>query len=154
MWEVVPLKEITVGFLFSAGMLLVVISKFALVPSIVGRSAALLAMLLFAILCSLNCMSIAVWERDLDRAQRKHSIATRCPGIGVSIRIFCIVVAVAARLLAAVASSLLPIAISLSLGAALLAILHFASIGNDERTALADLVLLTPVVFFFAKLLS
>ena len=55
---------------------------------------------------------------------------------------------------AAVASSLLPIAISLSLGAALLAILHFASIGNDERTALADLVLLTPVVFFFAKLLS
>jgi hypothetical protein len=153
-WEVVPLKEITVGFLFSAGTVLVVISKFALVPSIVGRSAALLAMLLFAILCSLNCMSIAVWERDLDRAQRKHSIATRCPGIGVSIRIFCIVVAVAALLLAAVASSLLPIAISLSLGAALLAILHFASIGNDERTALADLVLLTPVVFFFAKLLS
>jgi hypothetical protein len=30
-WEVVPLKEITVGFLFSAGALLV-ISKFTLVP--------------------------------------------------------------------------------------------------------------------------
>ena len=95
-WEVVPLKEITVGFLFSAGTLLV-ISKFTLVPLNVGRSLALLAMLLFAILCSLNCMSIAVWERDLDRAQQKHSIATRCPGIGVPIRIFCIVVAVAAR---------------------------------------------------------
>jgi Flp pilus assembly protein TadB len=111
-------------------------------------------MLLFAILCSLNCMSIAVWERDLDRAQRKHSIATRCPGIGVPIRIFCIVVAVAALLLAAVASSLLPIAISLSAGAALLAILHFVAIGNDERTALADLVLLTPLAFFFAKSFS
>jgi hypothetical protein len=150
-WKVVPLKEITVGFLFSAGTLLVVICKFALVPSIVGLSPALLAMLLFAILCSLNCMSIAVWERDLDRAQRKHSIATRCPGIGVPIRIFCIVVAMAALLLAAVASSLLPIAISLSVGAALLAILHFVAIRNDERTALADLVLLTPLAFFFAK---
>jgi hypothetical protein len=150
-WEVVPLKEITVGFLFSAGTLVAVISKFPLVPSIVGRSPALLAMLFFAILCSLNCMSIAVWERDLDRAQQKHSIATRCPGIGVPIGIFCIVVAVAALLLAAFASSLLPIAISLSLGAALLAILHFVPIGNDERTALADLVLLTPVAFLFAK---
>lgn len=153
-WEVVPLKEITVGFLFSAGTLLVVIFKFALLPTIVGRSPALLAMLLFAILCSLNCMSIAVWERDLDRAQRKHSIATRCSGIGVPIRIFCIVVAVAALLLAAIASSFLPIAISLSVGAALLAILHFVAITNDERTALADLVLLTPLAFFFAKSFS
>ncbi len=59
--------------------------------------------------------------------------------------------AVAALLLAAFASSRLPIAISLSLGAALLAILHFVPIGNDERTALADLVLLTPVAFLFAK---
>jgi hypothetical protein len=56
-----------------------------------------------------------------------------------------------ALLLAAFASSLLPIAISLSLGAALIAILHFVPIGNDERTALADLVLLTPVAFLFAK---
>jgi hypothetical protein len=153
-WEVVPLKEITVGFLFSAGTLLVLIPKFAMMPLIVGRSPALLAMLLFAILCSLNCMSIAVWERDLDRAQRKHSIATRRPSIGVLIRIFCVVVAVAALLLATIASSLLPITISLSAGAALLAILHFLSIGDDERTALADLVLLTPIAFFFAQSLS
>jgi hypothetical protein len=110
--------------------------------------------LLFSILCSLNCMSIAVWERDLDRAQRKHSIATRRPSIGVLIRIFCVVVAVAALLLATIASSLLPITISLSAGAALLAILHFLSIGDDERTALADLVLLTPIAFFFAQSLS
>lgn len=153
-WEVVPLKEITVGFLFSAGTLLVVIPTFALAPSIVGRLPALLAMLLFAILCSLNCMSIAVWERDLDQAQRKHSIATRCSGVGVPIRVFCIVVAATALLIAAVDSSLLPIAMSLSVSAALLAILHFLSIGNDERTALADLVLLTPVAFFFAASLS
>jgi len=148
-WEVVPLKEITVGFLFSAGTLLVVIPKFALGLSNMGRSVVLVAMLLFAILCSLNCMSIAVWERELDRAQRKHSIATRCPGIGISIRVFCVFVALAALLMAAIDSSLLPIALSLSVSAALLVILHFVSIGDDERTALADLVLLTPLAFFF-----
>jgi hypothetical protein len=153
-WEVIPLKEITVGFLFSAGTLLVLLSNFAVVPSTMGRLSALLAMLLFAILCSLNCMSIAVWERDLDLAQRKHSIATRYPGTGVPVRFSCILVATAALLLATLSGSLLPIAISLSVGATLLAILHFLSIENDERTALADLVLLTPVAFFLAKLLS
>jgi hypothetical protein len=153
-WEVIPLKEITVGFLFSAGTLLVLIRNFALMPTTVGRSSALLAMLLFAILCSLNCMSIAVWERDLDLAQQKHSIATRCPGIGLPIRGFCIVVAVAALLPAATSASLLPIALSLSVGAALLAILHFISFERDERSALADLVLLTPIAFIFAELLS
>jgi hypothetical protein len=152
-WEIIPLKEITIGFLFSAGTLLLLIPNFAAVPSTVGRSSAL-AMLLFAILCSLNCMSIAVWERDLDRDQRKHSIATRCPGIGVPIRAFCILVAVAALLLAAATASVFPIAMSLSVGATLLAILHFISVGRDERTALADLVLLTPVAFFLAEFLS
>ena len=153
-WEIIPLKEITVGFLFSAGTLLLLIPNFAAVPSTVGHSSALLAMLLFAILCSLNCMSIAVWERDLDRDQRKHSIATRCPGIGVPIRAFCILVAVAALLLTAAPASLFPIAMALSIGATLLAILHSISIGRDERAALADLVLLTPVAFFFAEFLS
>ena len=153
-WEIIPLKEITVGFLFSAGTLLVLIPKFALIRSTMGGSLAVLAMLLFAILCSLNCMSIAVWERDLDRAQGKHSIATRYPSIGVPVRAFCILVAVAALLLATASASLLPIAISLSAGAVLLAILHFLSIGDDERTALADLVLLTPLAFVCAELLS
>jgi hypothetical protein len=63
-------------------------------------------------------------------------------------------VAVAALLLAAATPSLFPIAMSLSVGAALLAILHFISVGRDERTVLADLVLLTPVAFFLAKFLS
>jgi hypothetical protein len=57
-------------------------------------------------------------------------------------------------LLAAATPSLFPIAMSLSVGAALLAILHFISVGRDERTVLADLVLLTPVAFFLAEFLS
>jgi hypothetical protein len=150
-WEIIPLKEIAVGLLFSAGTLLVPVLKLALAPSTAERSSALLAMLLFALLCSLNCMSIAVWERDLDRAQRKHSIATRLPGIGVPVRISCLFVALAALPLAIITSSPVPIALSLSVSAALLAMLHFLSIGNDERTALADLVLLTPVAFFLAE---
>ena len=153
-WEIIPLKEITVGFLFSAGTLLVLIPNLTLIPLTVGRSSALLAILLFGILCSLNCMSIAVWERDLDQAQRKHSIATRYPAIGVPIRAFCILVAVAAPLLTTASASLPAIAMSLSVGATLLAILNFASVGRDERTALADLVLLTPLAFLFAELLS
>ena len=153
-WEIIPLKEITIGFLFSAGTLLALIPNLTPTLSTTGRSPALLAMLLFGILCSLNCMSIAVWERELDRAQGKHSIATRYPAIGVPVRVFCIILAVAALLLATASASLLPIAMSLSAGAALLAILNFASVGRDERTALADLVLLTPLAFLFAGVLS
>jgi hypothetical protein len=153
-WEIIPLKEITVGCLFSAGTLLVLFPNFGPALSSVGRASVLLAMLLFAVLCSLNCMSIAIWERDLDRAQRKHSIATRCPGIGGPIRAFCILVAVTALLLAATSVSLFLIAISLSVAAALLAMLHFISVGRDERTALADLVLLTPLAVLVMELLS
>jgi hypothetical protein len=68
--------------------------------------------------------------------------------------LFCILVAVAALLLAAASASLFPIAMSLCIGATLLAILHFTSVGRDERTALADLVLLTPVALFLAAFLS
>ncbi len=154
LWEIVPLKEITVGFLFSAGTLLMLIHKIALIPTSMERSPMLLTMLFFAILCSLNCMSIALWERDLDRAQWKHSIATRYAEAGFAIRVFCIVLALAALLLAVMVSSIFSIAISLSASATLLAILHFLSIENDERTALADLILLTPVAFLLAESLS
>jgi hypothetical protein len=150
-WEIIPLKEITVGFLFSAGTLLVMIVQLALVLPNVGRWPALLAMLFFAILCSLNCMSIAVWECALDRAQRKHSIATRWPGAGQPIRVCCFVVAATALSLPLFARSLFPIAISISAGAALLSSLHSLSVENDDRTALADLVLLTPFAFFVVE---
>lgn len=150
-WEIIPLKEIIVGFLFSAGTLLVMIVQLALVLPNVGRWPALLAMLFFAILCSLNCMSIAVWECALDRAQRKHSIATRWPGAGQPIRVCCFVVAATALSLPLFARSLFPIAISISAGAALLSSLHSLSVENDDRTALADLVLLTPFAFFVVE---
>jgi hypothetical protein len=153
LWETIPLKEITVGFLFAAGTLLVLAPKFSLATSITGRSTVTFAALLFATLCSLNCISIAVWERDLDRSQGKHSVATRWPGEGFSARIVCIVLAAASLVLSIADHRLFALAVCLSVSAMLLAILHSVSIQRDERVALADLVLLTPVVLFFAELI-
>jgi hypothetical protein len=71
-WETIPLKEFIIGSLFAAGTLL------GVTPHIFAeRSTMIFAAILFAALCSLNCISIAIWERDLDRIQGKHSIATR-----------------------------------------------------------------------------
>src|SRR5260370_5736203 len=65
-----PLKEFIIGSLFAAGTLV------GVTPHIfVERSAMIFAAILFASLCSLNCVSFAIWERDLDRIQGKHSIA-------------------------------------------------------------------------------
>jgi multisubunit Na+/H+ antiporter MnhB subunit len=43
------------------------------------------------------------------------------------------------------------LAICLSISAVLLFLLHFGRIPRDERTALADLVLLTPFAFLFLE---
>lgn len=153
LWETIPLKEITVGFLFAAGTLIVLVPKFSLATSITGRSTVTFAALLFATLCSLNCISIAVWECDFDRSQGKHSIATRWTGVSISARIVCIVLAAASLVLAVADHQLLPLAVCLSVSSMLLAILHSVSIQCDERAALADLVLLTPVALLFAELI-
>src|SRR3954453_17574936 len=64
-WRVLPLKELSIGFIFAAGTMVGLLRN--LTP------AALPGWLCFACLCSLNCISIAVWERQLDRAQQRIS---------------------------------------------------------------------------------
>jgi hypothetical protein len=44
-----------------------------------------------------------------------------------------------------------PLAVCLGISSILLFALHFFSIGRDERTALADLVLLTPLAFVLGE---
>src|SRR5947207_6720630 len=149
LWETIPLKEITVGSLFAAGTLLA-LSTFSGTTFIGGRSAIPSAAFLFAMLCSLNCMSIAVWERELDRSQGKHSIATRWLGVGFWVRTSCVVLAFGSLIIAVIDHALWPLALCLSISAILLATLHLISIQRDERVALADLVLLTPVAFLCA----
>ena len=75
-WRWLPAKELAIGLLFTAGTLV------ALLPGVPPVSTPFIASgLAFAALCSLNCISIARWERQLDWDQRKVSVATRHPGL-------------------------------------------------------------------------
>ena len=145
-WTAIPIKEMAIGALFAAGTLLVFAPHIA-----AARSTISFAALLFAALCWLNCVSIAFWERDLDRAQRKHSVATRWPHAASFAPAASITLAVASGALGFVDHQLGPLAICLGLSAALLAALHLAPVSRDERTALADLVLLTPLALFVTE---
>jgi hypothetical protein len=144
-WTAIPIKEIAIGALFAAGTLLVFAPHIAAANSTIAFAA-----LLFAALCWLNCVSIAFWERDLDRAQRKHSVATRWPQAAFA-PAASITIALASGALDFVDHQLGPLAICLGLSAALLASLHLAPVSRDERTALADLVLLTPLGLLVAE---
>ena len=135
-WRIVPLKEISIGFIFAAG---------TLVGLVRGLTSAVLPVwLLFAMLCALNCISIAVWERELDVAQGRISIATELSNVSRWLLPALVLIAVSA---AAVAFSSPSLGVALSTSAVLLALVHLRreSIQPDVRTALADLVLLTPL---------
>lgn len=138
-WRLFPAKEICIGSLFAIGTIT------ALLPLVRPSLAFIEAFLLFAVLCSLNCISIAVWERELDHAQRKNSIATRWSGVRFYLRLGAMVLTVFA--MASVTKTYAPLHICIGVSAALLGVLDWLGeqIQRDERTALADLVLLTPL---------
>jgi hypothetical protein len=141
-WTTVPLKEAIVGFLFSAGTLLGLGSGLFVMPA-----ATLLAGGLFALLCFANCVSIASWERNLDRIQNKHSIATQ---FGPALRMgkFLTATLIAGSIfLVWIDVSAWPMAACIAAGSMALTALNTIRICRDERSALADLVLLTPVMF-------
>jgi hypothetical protein len=146
LWETFPFKEIVIGFLFATGTLFAVGAPFAFTGSTIG-----LAVILFASLCALNCISIAVWERDLDCAQGKHSIATRWLRAGECARLLLVLLASACVMLAFLDPAIGPLAFCLGASAVFLFALYFLTINRDERVALADLVLLTPLVFLLAR---
>ncbi|MDQ6623592.1 MAG: hypothetical protein M3Y86_08930 [Verrucomicrobiota bacterium] len=138
LWRILPLKEISIGFIFAAGTM-VGLSR--------GLTSAVLpAWLLFACLCALNCISIAIWERELDQAQGRISIATEFPAIAAAL------IPLLGLLGLTSAAALLAwphgIFIALIASSVLLALVHVlrARIRRDVRTALADLVLLAPLV--------
>jgi hypothetical protein len=158
-WRSLPAKELAIGTLFAAGTVV------ALLPHIPSAPGFVFAAIGFAALCSLNCISIAGWERELDRAQQKVSIATRHPGIARYVGAICLPLALAAFGLAIGFRSAAPIFACIGGSALLLRWLNASSgieegrftnrplrfanrrsLGADERTALADLVLLTPLV--------
>jgi hypothetical protein len=139
-WRIVPCKEIATGFLFAAGVLL---------PwwpgGVLGNSGLFFPALLFGCVCSLNCLSIAVWERELDEKQGKHSFATRWPGAASFVRFGC-GLTVLACLSGLFFRRAWPVASCLAASSGFLFALHFLPIPRHERTAAADLVLLTPLL--------
>ena len=139
-WRRLPLKEISVGSLFTAGTLLPLAHG-------LGRAHAPAA-LLFACLCSMNCITIAVWERWLDVAQERVSVATAIPSIGRWLMAGLLVLSTAGLGLVLFGAAGSPIFLCIAVSAALLAALHRARGGlqPDARTALADIVLLTPII--------
>jgi hypothetical protein len=163
-WRFLPLKEFAIGFIFATGTLV------ALLPELPRLDAAfMLGALAFASLCTLNCISIACWERELDEAQRKISIATRHPSLTRHVAKICALLAFASFVMA-IACPAAPILGSISLSALLLAWMNASTslkegrfrnrprsrnrginrrslnLDRDQRTALADLVLLTPII--------
>jgi hypothetical protein len=161
-WRSVPAKEAAIGLLFTAGTLV------ALLPGARQAGAPFVAAgLAFACLCSLNCISIAAWERELDRAQGKVSVATCYPCFARQAGRICIGLSVLSFAMAAAYDEAKLIFTCISVSALLLGWLnassdikegrfpnrprrfvHRRSLGMDrnQRTALADLVLLTPII--------
>jgi hypothetical protein len=144
-WRSLPAKEIAIGLLFAAGTFV------ALLPALPSPPGFVFAAIGFAVLCSLNCVAIACWERELDRAQGKVSIATRHPKIARHVRTISLVLALTAFGLAILFPLALPILVCIGASASLLMGLDAsASLASDQRSALADLVLLTPLLALFA----
>ena len=138
-----PVKEVAVGFLFAAGTVVGLLPSF---PAVDFEF--VFAELAFAFLCTLNCISIAAWERDLDVAQGKISIATRYVFVRRHLGKIAIALALASLIAPLIQHNAASIFGCVSASALLLALLDFVgeAIGRDQQTALADLVLLTPLV--------
>lgn len=145
-WRLLPLKETAIGFLFAAGTLVALFPPF---PSITGPL--VFSGIAFAWLCTLNCACIAFWEKGLDEAQGKVSIATRYPSLDRHLGKLLIALTLGSGLAAIIQREAAPIFGCVSVSSLLLALLDFfrGKIGRDQRTALADLVLLTPLLALF-----
>jgi hypothetical protein len=145
-WPPLPLKEIAVGSLFAAGTLVALIPALTLITD-----SLLFAAPAFALVCTLNCINIAYWEKELDAAQGKVSFATRFPGFIPHLGKLSIALALGSGVAAIVHRNAAPIFGCVGVSSFLLAALDFSRerISRNERTALADLVLLTPLIALF-----
>jgi hypothetical protein len=141
-WRPLPMKEKAIGILFAAGTTLAVVGQLPGVTIAFG-----VAVTLFAILCTYNCLSIAAWERELDAAQGKASFLTGWPAVAGALRPIGYAIALAALGFAIFWRFAFPLGLCLLASALLLVWLNRApGLARDKRTALADLVLLTPLV--------
>lgn len=141
-WRPLPMKEKAIGILFAAGTTLAVVGQLPGLTISFG-----VAVMFFAILCTYNCLSIAAWERELDAAQGKASFLTGWPAVARVLQPIGYGIALAGIGFAIFWRFAFPLGLCLAASAFLLVRLNRASgLARDSRTALADLVLLTPLV--------
>ena len=143
-WGVLPIKELAVGSLFAIGTLTVLRSRASS-----ANGELLMTAGMFAALCVCNAVAIASWERGLDQAQGKVSLATKLPRIAAVAGVAAAALAAACFTAASVLRNLAPLFVSTGASFVLLGALDFGKrwLPRDDRTALADLALLTPLLF-------
>ena len=147
-WRPLPVKEKAVGILFAAGTTLGVMGQLPGLTISFG-----VAVTLFAILCTFNCLSIAAWERELDAAQGKASFLTSWPAFARLFQPIGYAIALAAVVFAIFWRFAIPLWLCLGASALLLVRLNVSEyLPRDNRTALADLVLLTPLLVLLFSL--
>jgi hypothetical protein len=147
-WRPLPVKEKAIGILFAAGTTLAVVGQLPGLTISFG-----VAVMLFAILCTFNCLSIAAWERELDAAQGKASFLTGWPAASRVFRPIGYGLALASLVFAVFWRFAFPLGLCLAASALLLVRLNLArGLRRDNRTALADLVLLTPLAMLLLTL--
>ncbi len=140
-WRPLPMKEKAIGILFAAGTTLAVIAELPGLTIAFG-----VGVLLFAILCTYNCLSIAAWERELDAAQGKATFMTSWPLAARALKTIGYALTLVALCFAAFWRFASPLWLCLAGSAFLLVRLNLSDhLQRDRRTALADLVLLTPL---------
>ena len=141
-WPPIPMKEKAIGVLFAAGTTLGVVGQLPGLTISFG-----FAVILFAALCTFNCLCIASWERELDAAQGKTSLLTGWPAGARVLKPFGLTMAASALVFAVVWRFAAPLWLFIAGSALLLVGLNAAAdLQRDTRTALADLVLLTPLL--------
>jgi hypothetical protein len=137
-------KELAVGLFFAAATFIPTISR---VPAL--RLSLMIPALLFAVLCSLNCLFIYAWEHPLSRQQDTHPATRLALRYLHPVALLLMVSSAALALLDLQVPWRLPIALFLS--TSLLLILHHyrRTISASTLRAAADLVLLAPLLFLF-----
>ncbi len=139
-WAAYVPKEAVVGAMFSAGS-----AFFVAYRSHHFAGAPWLGIILFAGVCFLNCALITLWERHAEDLSERSSLLNAFPRLSARLGLLCLLLAGLA--LAARSISVVPIAVSALLLAALDH--HRNSLSTDALRVLADLVLLTPCLLLW-----
>lgn len=134
-------KEIAVGLFFSAATFIPTVAR---EPGF--RAALLPTAILFAVVCSLNCLFIYAWEHDPCSEVAPHTTTRLALAYRPALTIAAFVAAAASAAVAPAAAR--PIAAACSLSALLLLALHRnrRRLSCIDLRAAADLALLTPIL--------